>query len=462
MFNGVLASINFADGMVSYHTPMTTGCSKSFSTSYHSFWCCTGTCAEELSKLGESIYFHDNNSVYVNLFISSRLNWKEKAIAVEQLTSLDDSQKTTFTIRSENASRFGLNIRIPYWATKGFSLKVNGRTQNMKSPLSSYLKLERQWRSGDTVELAFPLALHADKFKNDTDKAALMYGPVVLAAAVQKDQFIKAMPSGNVSAAPVGSPLDDWYLIVDSNSIETWLKPVKNQPMVFQTAGVNRNLTFKPFYDFKGGESYGVYWLLLDSSSARYKKLLEKNKSLADRDKVRVIDRVIPGDANSESVHNLFGNSTIGYQSGRAWREGNSAWGWELAVLPDAPMTLACNYFNGDNYSRNFEIFVDGQKIAAIPVPIKPPCEFVETEIPLQLELTKGKQKVKVEFRPVAKGVAGSIYGLAMLKPADYARNGKPEDKTIITSAKTAQALAADANTQPDVCRNPQQGKANQ
>ncbi len=461
LINSVLSSVNSADGMVTYNTPLTIGCSKQFGTPYNSFWCCSGTCAEALSKLGDSIYFHDGDSIYVNLFISSKLNWKEKKICLAQQTDLSDMQHIKFTISADSPTYFGLKIRLPYWATNGFTFAINGKKQKISAKPSSYISIERKWKNDDMLELSIPLSLHIEPMKKDPNIAAVMYGPIVLAGSVSKDHFLKSKTSDIVSISPVGSPLDDWYLLTDGKKPETWLKPVKGQPLVFETYGINRHITFKPLFNFKDGETYGVYWLLLRKDSIRYAKLLKDGDLSIYREKTRVIDRVIPGDVNSESAHHMTGYavSHIGYQSGRAWREGNVAWGWELNVLPDAPMTLVCTYFSGDNYSRHFEIIVEDKKIAEVIVPIKPPCKFVEAEYPIPFEITRGKIKIKVEFRPVKNCIAGSIYGLAILKPQGYQVDTESEKKSKINNeSQPLSNQVADQNIKPDVCRNPKEG----
>ena len=41
-------------------------------------WCCVGTGMENHSKYGQFIYTHVDDALYVNLFVASELNWKDK------------------------------------------------------------------------------------------------------------------------------------------------------------------------------------------------------------------------------------------------------------------------------------------------------------------------------------------------------------------------------------------------
>ena len=84
LFNGILGTMNPKDGLTMYYVPLATGYWKVFASPRGSFWCCTGTGVESFSKLADSIYFHDENGLYVNLFVSSELDWEEKGIRVRQ------------------------------------------------------------------------------------------------------------------------------------------------------------------------------------------------------------------------------------------------------------------------------------------------------------------------------------------------------------------------------------------
>lgn len=146
------------------------------------FWCCTGTGLEEFAKFGDTIYYHDDDGVYVNLFIASDLRWPEKGLHLEQLTSFPEEAGTRFVVHVDQPTKLDLNLRIPYWVAPGGSVSVNGETLEAFATPSSYLKLRRTWKEGDRVQLKLPMALHAEALGTDTSQQALLYGPLVLAA----------------------------------------------------------------------------------------------------------------------------------------------------------------------------------------------------------------------------------------------------------------------------------------
>ncbi len=90
------------------------------------FTCCNGTAIESSTKLQNSIYFKskDNKALYVNLYIPSTLDWTERKVTVEQTTNFPKEDNTRLTIKG--GGKFDINVRVPGWATKGFSVKING------------------------------------------------------------------------------------------------------------------------------------------------------------------------------------------------------------------------------------------------------------------------------------------------------------------------------------------------
>ncbi|MBM3302708.1 MAG: glycoside hydrolase family 127 protein, partial [Deltaproteobacteria bacterium] len=119
LFNHILASQDPVTGMVCYYVPLRPGAFRTYSTPDNSFWCCVGTGMENHAKYGDSIYYHDNHSLYVNLFIASELNWREKGLVVRQETKFPDEDRTRLTFRTRKPVRLALKVRYPGWAVSG-------------------------------------------------------------------------------------------------------------------------------------------------------------------------------------------------------------------------------------------------------------------------------------------------------------------------------------------------------
>ena len=103
LFNSVLGTMNPESGTTMYFVPLAGGYWKTFASPLDSFWCCCGTGVESFAKLADSIYFHDRDSLWVNLFIASELNWAEKGLTLKQETRFPEQQGTSLRLRRPNS-----------------------------------------------------------------------------------------------------------------------------------------------------------------------------------------------------------------------------------------------------------------------------------------------------------------------------------------------------------------------
>jgi hypothetical protein len=263
LFNGILGTIHPADGMTIYYVPLETGYWKLFGLPLAAFWCCTGTGLESFSKLADSIYFHDQDSLFVNLFIASELRWPAKGIRLIQDTQFPERDSTTLTIQAERPTKMALRIRVPYWATRGGAVTVNGISLEAFASPSSYLTLNRTWRDGDRVEVRMPMNLHAQPMPDDESIQAFMYGPIVLAgplgAGGLTKETLRAEPTKpsdipHYRVKPTPGP----SFRMNLTDLSAWIKPGAN-PLEFHTAGQERDITLEPLYRIID-QRYGVYW----------------------------------------------------------------------------------------------------------------------------------------------------------------------------------------------------------
>lgn len=197
------------NGMLMYYVPLQPGMYKTFGTIFDSFWCCTGTGSEEYAKLNDSIYFHDDASVFVNLFVPSSLNWRERGFKLRQTTKFPHEERITFKIDNPPSSPTALKIRVPYWATKGVAVNINGEPQTVTATPSTYFALQHDWKAGDEVTVDIPLTLHIATTPDDKQVQAAMYGPLVLAVRLGTEGLTTSMiyggsgPGGNDEGYPL-------------------------------------------------------------------------------------------------------------------------------------------------------------------------------------------------------------------------------------------------------------------
>lgn len=195
LYNHILGQQDPKTGMVAYFLPMMPGAHKVYSTPENSFWCCVGSGFENQAKYGEFIYYHDKG-LYVNLFIPSELNWKEKGIIVKQETSFPNVGSTTLTLSTKNPVSMPISIRYPSWAA-GAEVKVNGKKQIINVKPGSYITLERKWSDGDRIEVSFGMQIKLVPTPDNQNMVAVTYGPIVLAGEMGTEGMAEPAPYSN-------------------------------------------------------------------------------------------------------------------------------------------------------------------------------------------------------------------------------------------------------------------------
>jgi len=255
LFNHRLGTINPEDETMMYYLPLAAGYWKTFGKPFDSLWCCTGTGSEEYAKLTDTTYFHDDDSLYVNLYIDSQLEWPEKGLGVKQSTRFPEEPGTTLTLTGKNPTQLAINLRIPYW-TQGGRVKINGETLPAFSSPSSYLTLNRVWKPGDKIQLSLPMGLHIDSMPDDATVQAAMYGPLVLAGRFEA--VTKEMTCGDLEPKP-DNQRKVANISADPNEPTAWIEPDGRQPLTFHTVGQTEPSTLVPLYQVIH-ERYAVYW----------------------------------------------------------------------------------------------------------------------------------------------------------------------------------------------------------
>ena len=266
--NEILSSMNPDTGMTTYFKAMGTGYFKVYATPTDRFWCCTGTGMENFTKLGDSVYFHDDKDLWVTFYVSSKLNWKDRGLALTQATDLPLSNKVTFTVTAAPADAVSLNFRKPDWtSTCAMAVAVNGQTVTATAS-GGFLSVSRVWQPNDKVEVAFPLFVQTSKLQDNQNAVAFTYGPLVLSAGLGTDSMTTVGHGVQVLAATKPNGLQD-TIKVSSGAINDWLANIQSN--LVQTAGKleftpkgtdsDSKLVFIPHYS-RYKDRYGIYWLL--------------------------------------------------------------------------------------------------------------------------------------------------------------------------------------------------------
>ncbi len=276
LYNQILGSQDPTSGGVTYFYSLKPGHFKIYSSPFDAMWCCVGTGIENHSKYADTIYYHNAAALWVNLFIPSELNWKEKGVNIKQVTQFPEKDTTVLTISTKRNAQFTINIRVPYWATAGAEVKINGKAQKVVAKPQSYLTLARVWKNDDKIEVRLPMSLHLRYARDDKKMAVIMYGPITLAGELGRE----GMPDSCVSSDPKAfsqlPPPPVPTLIIDSNDPSKWIKRVNGDLLRFQTvnAGKPNDVTLIPLSDIHD-QRYTVYWKTMTSDQWDAQPLLK-------------------------------------------------------------------------------------------------------------------------------------------------------------------------------------------
>lgn len=268
--NEILSAINPETGMTSYFKPMGTGYFKLFGRETDTFWCCNGTGMENYTKLNDGIYFHDANTLYINLYLSSTLDWTEAGLKLTQTANVPLQSDVSFLIEAAPTTELGLRFRKPDWLALGQNavLKINGET-NCVQEVDGYFEVSRVWNAGDTITLSLPAEVRVSRLPDNKNAVAFSYGPVVLSAGLGTERMEKEGHLASEKAIiPNGVNIDD-TIAISSGSIEDWLANISDNlvqvdgQLEFALRGTDSDerLTFTPQY-LRYKDRYGIYFRL--------------------------------------------------------------------------------------------------------------------------------------------------------------------------------------------------------
>ena len=182
-YNSVMALHSAHTGRCTYHLPLGSPRRKQW-LAEEDFRCCNGSSIEAFAALNNSLYFHSDDELWVNMYVPSTLDWKSQGLSIRQRGDFPFSNKATFNISvSSSASARGqkLNFFVPSWA-KSVTVSVNGKTLKRKSAKGAcYVSIKRNWRDGDKVDLVFECDFHLKAMPDDKNAIAVFYGPLMLA-----------------------------------------------------------------------------------------------------------------------------------------------------------------------------------------------------------------------------------------------------------------------------------------
>ncbi len=402
-FNHILAQHRPRDGMFAYMVPLMSGSHRSFSEPFDSFWCCVGSGMESHSKHGDSIYWRSDNTLFVNLYIASELEWAEREAKIVQQTDYPFDDSISISIEDiASPQTFDIALRIPSWCENPAAL-VNGAPAEEAVKTGGYLSISRNWRKGDSIELRLPRTLRMESTPDDPDTVALLYGPLVLAADL----------------GDIESPYDAPAPALVGDDILAGFAPVSLAAAEFRTTGVARpgDLTFRPFYQ-QHDRRTAVYFKRYTPAqwSAAQAAFADERRRLAELE-ARSVDTLRLGDEADEDAHNLESDLSyaVSYRT-RPGRDARTGGYFAFDMKTGAgPLVLQATYWGGER-ERSFDVLVDDVKIASDRLNGEHPGEFFTADYNVPDELADGKETIRISFLPRDGQTAGPVFGVRLYR----------------------------------------------
>lgn len=374
LYNHILSTQHPEHGGLVYFTQIRPGHYRVYSQTQTSMWCCVGSGMENHAKYGEMIYAHRDNDLYVNLYIPSQLNWKEKDIEVIQETDFPMKAKTTIRINPKQPVSFSLFIRKPNWLTAAPKLLINGKRDNNFLLTDDHIQIKRTWRKGDIVSVELPMEIHTEQLPDKSNYYSILYGPIVLGARTGQED-LRGLQADDSRMGHIASgrqiPLRDLpILAAEPSHIPALVKPVTSKPLHFTLSGLqlgkqNLQMELEPFFGIHDTR-YVIYW---PQATAKEVQALQEKINREEVESLaltaKTIDKVVAGEQQPESDHFFREhNSNAGTTEDTRWRETKDWFSYSMKTTSETKL-LAIKFI-ADNSPRITELIVDGKVMATL------------------------------------------------------------------------------------------------
>lgn len=339
MLNHILSSINSVQGGFVYFTPMRPGHYRVYSQPQTSFWCCVGSGIENHSRYGELIYAHKGADVlYVNTFLSSKLQWKANRTEVELTGHFPWSDHATAIISSNKPRRWTLKVRKPEWSDD-FTVSV-GNSSYTKAGDDGFIAIEREWAKSDTVRISMPMKLKSAQLPDGSDYYSFTYGPMVLAAdlgsADQVGVYADDSRGGHIAGGPKMDLTDVPMFVTNDDPASHLHRKDGNWEWAADCIMPSKYASVRlvPFVNLSE-HRYQIYFRKLSKDD--YENKVERLRLIEEARKeleAKTVDVVTCGEQQPESDHSFAQGSSRagGDDGGRHWRETDSWFSYVLNI----------------------------------------------------------------------------------------------------------------------------------
>lgn len=429
LFNHILSTQHPEHGGYVYFTPVRPRHYRVYSAPGEAMWCCVGTGMENHGKYGQFIYTHTDDALYVNLFVASELDWKDRGLVVRQETAFPYGETSTITIE-KGKGQFALKVRRPSWVADGqFQVMVNGKAVNAAAGADGYVSVDRKWKKGDVVEVSYPMHTSILPLQNEEQYVAFMHGPIVLGMKTGTEDLRGIIADDSRFGQYAGGeylPVDKApMLLYGDAALEDCLEPVPGKPMHFRFKGIEIlnpiEGELQPFYTIHDAR-YMIYWLAL-SKDGYEEHLAQLAAEEAERLKLegRTVDKVQPAEQQPETDHKmLFERSTTGNTNNVFFREAqNGGWfSYEFETQGKTDLALYVKYWGVDDWgTRRFEILVDDERLIELNNSRRWLSSVFKTEeYKIPASMLEGKQVIRIRFQSQRGTQVGGVYDLRLVE----------------------------------------------
>ena len=428
-FNHILASQHPEHGGYVYFTPARPRHYRNYSAPNEAMWCCVGTGMENHGKYGQFIYTKKGDNLFVNLYVASELNWKDKGVVLRQETDFPYATTSRISV-AQGKGLFTLQVRYPGWVKPGsFQVKVNGQPVNIVTGPSSYVTISRKWKKGDVVDIEFPMYNSVKYLPNVPQYVALMHGPILLGMKTGTEDLAHLVADDSrfgQYASGKKLPINEAPILINNKieDIANQLVPVAGKPLHFtlntrMENGIHNEL--QPFFEIHDSR-YMMYWLALSESNYQgYLDGLAKAEKERQALEARTVDKVQPGEQQPETDHKMeTDRSYTGNSNDVFYRDASDGhfFSYLMQTNGQTDLSLRLKYWGvGEWKSHEFDIFVDDVLIMSVNNTGKYRIsEFKYETYPIPADLLKGKSQVRVKFVAKPRKQIGEIYEVRLVK----------------------------------------------
>lgn len=432
MFNHILSAQHPQHGGYVYFTSARPRHYRNYSAPNEAMWCCVGTGMEDHGKYGQFVWTHDkgvkaeDDALYVNLFVASELNWKNRKMVIRQQTAFPYAETSVVEV-AKGKGTFILKVRKPSWCenftVKGVGFDADSYEEN------GFVCMKRKWKKGDQVKISMPMHAYIKPMINVPQYVAIMYGPILLGMKTGTEDMRSLIADDSRFGQYAGGKklaLDEAPILLPKHldDIAKNLKPVPGKPLHFKLATHMENTIdgeLQPFFEIHDSR-YMMYWLALGEND--YKAYMQK---LADEEKARqalearTVDKVNPGEQQPETDHRMeTDDSNKGNTEGIFFRDAKDGhyFSYLMQTKGETNLSLQLKFWGQDEWrTSEFDIYVNDKLLCSVNNSHRwRTTQFKTVDYAIPSEFVKGKKEIRVKFVAHKGKQVGQIYGVRLVK----------------------------------------------